>query len=171
MENKVFGYKSLKANLTNKYGQAFEIGSVYKKETDLQFGINGHGFHFCAHLEDTFRYFNPVKDNVCCKVVGSGKVLKVSDYAYHSSDMYVSSEIQLIEILTREQIFEYALSCDMDSLERMLSLYCFQQGELVRLKAYLEEIDNARLLQLVENHQTGDASTFKRERVYLYGKM
>lgn len=99
----VIGFKAFKCDLKNKYGTQFKVGEVYSKNADtLKFGEKGHGYHMSAKLADTFRFFNPVLDNVYCEVVGFGKIVQEDDYLYDSAPMYVVEKI--IKILSREDI-------------------------------------------------------------------
>ena len=166
--NEIIGYKAFKSDLTNKYGFKFEVGVEYKESKDLKFGINGGGFHFASCLADTFRYFNPKYNPVYCKIVGSGNFIKVSNYAYDSKDMYVSEKIKITKILTRDEILEYALTSDLDTLNKMLMLYSFNKEELELIKRYCleQEKEYLKSIQILDMYQTGDIKTFKRERRY-----
>ena len=100
MEFKAF--KAFKENLENKYGEKFEIGVVYSKNSDnLKFGEFVHGYHVATSLVDTFRFFNPCFDNIYCEVLCFGETLRQENYLYQSDDMYVVEKFQITKILSR----------------------------------------------------------------------
>ena len=65
------GYKCFNKDMTNRYGVAFLVGGIYSSDKVPKFGNEGHGFHFCKNLEDTFRYFPAMEEEVSvCMVRG-----------------------------------------------------------------------------------------------------
>lgn len=106
------GYKMFDEDFTNMCGAKFELGKTYElpvtKEKPIHFGTRGYGFHFCERFEDTLRYFNPEKNNILTEVIGSGKMLDVIDDYYGSGVMHVSSKIEIVKILSREEILKLA---------------------------------------------------------------
>ena len=56
------GYKCFSEGLVNRYGVKFEIGKIYHTENEVKYQYNG--FHMCANLEDTLRYFDAMDDTV-----------------------------------------------------------------------------------------------------------
>lgn len=79
-------------------------------------------------------------------------------------------KLKVIEILKREQILEYALSCDAQSFEKLCALYFFQENELQILKEYCLKKQGIylKILKFMEEIQTGNKETFKRYHKYLY---
>ncbi len=52
------GYKIFNSGLKNRYGVKFEVGKVYTLNTsnrDIEYGVNGYGFHFVKRPEDALR--------------------------------------------------------------------------------------------------------------------
>lgn len=133
----------------------------------MKFGEKGHGYHMSAKLADTFRFFNPVLDNVYCEVVGFGKIVQEDDYLYDSAPMYVVEKI--IKILSREDILQYILEADVNEFRRFLALYPFTKEELeiLRNKVVCKDISYKKLFDDAMVYQCGDISTFKRNKKYL----
>lgn len=111
MENTIKGYKAFNADLTNRYGIPFEEGKKYSVNGHAVFGNHGNGFHFCERLEDTLRYFDAMDGEVLfAEVVGSGDIVEYSDEYYGYYDMYAATEIEVLRVLTREDIINMYLS-------------------------------------------------------------
>lgn len=169
---KIIAYKAFSENLTNKYGVKFKKGETYQKDKNtLQFGENGHGFHMSSSLADTFRYFNPLKNNNYCEVEGSGRILTVENSNYNAAPMYATEKMKIKRILTREEIIEKVLKSDIDELKRYINLFPFRKDELILLREYIlknfskEESKNLRME--CESRQNGNISDFKRNPLYL----
>ena len=166
----VRGYKAFKSNLKNKYDKDFEVGVVYSKDPDtLKYGENGHGYHMAAKLADTFRFFNPCRDNVYCEVLGFGNVIKSDEYLYDSDSMYVVEKFKIIKILTREDIFKYVCDADIDEFRRCLALFPFTSEELKILRDIVI-VKGKKFQKLFEDSmgiQTGNIVSFKRNSNYL----
>lgn len=163
-------FKAFKEDLTNKYGQSFEVGVVYSKSNRvLKFGKNGSGYHVSVQLADTFRFFNPCRDNVYCEVVGFGNMVQQDNYLYRSDTMYVVEKMKIIKIMTREDIFRYVLHSSIDEFRRFLALYPFNKEELELLKLWVLEKNEEykKLFYEASLYQTGDSSSFKRNPKYL----
>lgn len=167
----VKGYKAFSCGLKNKYGASFEEGVIYSKNPDtLRFGEGGHGYHMTEKLADTFRFFNPCRDNVYCEVLGFGKIIKEDNHLYNSDSMYAVEKFKILKILSREDIIDYVCNADFDEFSRFLELYPFTKEELQVLRdividkgiCYQEVLKSA-----VMNQQTGDIEHFRRNRRYL----
>lgn len=168
MEIKAF--KAFKSDLTNKYGQKFELAKKYMNPNqNLKFGSYGtkdNGFHMASSLPDTFRFFNPTLDNIYCEVEGSGKIITVDNYYYDSAPMYVAETMEIKKILTRDDIIEMAYNASTEELSRYIALFPFTQDELITLRKILLEKDK-NLWNRAKRIQTGDITTFKRNKKYL----
>ena len=150
------GYKCFNKDLTNRYGFSFSVGGVYSNNKETKFGIEGHGFHFCKNLEDTFRFFPAMEEEVCvCIVRGFGDIVSYDDEYYGYYDMYSSSNIEIIKKLSREEIFEYMLKSSKEQLIRFIKNYKLNDYELEVLnKKYLNDLDiinKIKYFQLGEN--------------------
>lgn len=166
----ISAFKAFKGDFSNKYGEKFELGVVYSKNpATLKFGKFGHGYHVTAKLEDTFRFFNPCLDNVYCEVLGSGKVIKYDDYLYHSDSMYVVEKLEIIKILSREDILQFVYQADLNEFRRYLALFPFTKEELENLRSMVIEkgFEYQQLFHYAMEYQKGDIASFKRNPKYL----
>ena len=112
--------------------------------------------------------FNSIKpNNKYCQVTASGKILKTNYVYYDAKPMYVSESIIINKILTREDILEYTLNLNEIDLSRMLSLYCFQKEELELIKEYCNYLKYEKAYHILEEYQTADTNTYKRNPKYL----
>lgn len=126
----IYGYKCFNKNLTNRYGMKFEEGRKYKVSGNIKFGNDGNGFHFCKNMEDTFRYFDAMNDEVSvCVVKGSGNIVNYFDDYYGYYDMYSAQEIEIIKKLNREEIINMELNLNETRVKRFVSLYRLNQKE------------------------------------------
>ena len=118
----IIGYKCFNKDLLNRYGKKFRLGKIYITEGSIKFGNSGNGFHLCKNMEDTFRYFDAMNENVdICKVRASGVIVEYSDDYYGYYDMYAAEKLEILHVLSRREIIEYALSLNDERLKRFLS--------------------------------------------------
>ena len=118
----IIGYKCFNKDLLNRYGKKFRLGKIYITEGSIKFGNSGNGFHLCKNMEDTFRYFDAMNENVdICKVRASGVIVEYSDDYYGYYDMYEGEKLEILHVLSRREIIEYALSLNDERLKRFLS--------------------------------------------------
>ena len=101
----IYGYKCFNSGLINRYFQKFKVGETYTTNGELKFGNDGNGFHMCKNMEDTFRYFDTQNKDICvCEVIGSGQIITVNDEFYGYYDLYCVEKIQIVKVLTREEL-------------------------------------------------------------------
>ena len=72
----IFGYKCFDEGLVSQYGDQYEVGVEYRSR-NVKF--HKSGFHMCARLEDTLRYFDTTKEFDICEVVGFGNIHQIND--------------------------------------------------------------------------------------------
>lgn len=142
----VYGYKCFNKDLTNRYGMKFETGKKYKVLGNIKFGNDGNGFHFCKNMEDTFRYFDAMKNEVCvCLVKGSGSIVEHYDNYYGYYDMYSTEEIEILKVLNREEIINIGISLNEVRAKRFVSLFKLTELEkeifLNKFKKSIEVVD------------------------------
>lgn len=106
-----YGFKVFLKGLKNVYSsRTYEVGQTYLYDGSIQYGNNGHGFHFCRNLEDCLRFFDAHNEEIEIAFVrGFGHLKKYDDEYYGYFDMFVSSGIEIIKVLTREEVIEYML--------------------------------------------------------------
>lgn len=149
------GYKALNKNMTNRYGMKMEIGKTYHANGSILFGIHGNGFHFCLQLEDTLRYVDAMNDEiVIVQVIGSGEIDEYFDDYYAYYDMYAASQLQIVKVLSREEIINPYLICsDTNRIKRFISGFRLQEEEIKRLEqVHRNKID---ILQTICYYQKG----------------
>lgn len=129
----MIGYKLFNKDLTNQYGNKFEVGVKYKLSGDIAFGTNGYGFHFASNLEDTLRYGELDILNVN-SVIGlveaSGEILTRDDEYYGYYDLHCSSEIKILKVLSREEVLAEADKMYPERLARFIQGYKLNEEEL-----------------------------------------
>lgn len=127
--DKINGYKCFKEGLITNFGNKMKLDTLYEKtETPVW---NNSGYHFCANMEDTFRFFDTRNENVIiCKVTGYPEICSYDDEYNGYYDMYSCQKIVLNEVLTRKEIIEKALLLPPFSIERFSRDFCLTQEEL-----------------------------------------
>ena len=133
------GYKALNEGLINRYGFVYEVGKTYRLNGNLKWRENG--FHFCLRPEDTLRFVDGFNDSIVfVSVLGTGEIVLYEDDYYGYYDMYASSEMTILEIIKREDIFnEIINSNDIFRVKRFSSLIKLEEYEKeIILKKYKE---------------------------------
>ena len=122
------GYKAFYKDLQNQYGEKYELNTVYEVQPPLKWQENG--FHFCANLEDTLRYYDCInEDVVICKITAKGEVLHRFD-EYNEYHVFVCSKMIINNILSREEIIQYASKLAGFPLERFIKGYNLSEEEI-----------------------------------------
>lgn len=169
MENTIKGYKAFNADLTNRYGVPFEIGKKYSVEGNAVFGNHGNGFHFCERLEDTLRYFDAMDGNVLfAEVVGSGDIVEYSDEYYGYYDMYAATEIEVLRVLSREDIINMYLETPTFRMVRFVQGFRLSDVENELMKCCYAEDD--AVIKAISYYQDGDKDVYSREKGRVYTK-
>ncbi len=116
------GFKVLNHDLSNRYGFVYEIGKKYILNGNLKWKENG--FHFCLRPEDTLRFVDGFNEEVCFAIVeGEGELILHEDEYYGFYDMYTSSEMTIIDIISREDIFNLLINSENEyRIQRYASL-------------------------------------------------
>ena len=127
------GYKAFEEGLTNRYGFTYELGKKYYLNGELNWKKNG--FHFCTRPEDTLRYIDAYNHpyNIC-EVNGSGQIVLYEDEYYGFYDMYASSEMEILRIVPREEIFDMVINSYGDRVKRFISLTELTQDEIEQIR-------------------------------------
>lgn len=144
-----YGFKAFDKNMKNRYGIEFEEGKTYQTDSDVSFGHTRgkkvNGYHFCKNLEDTLRYVDGINDDIkIAEVIGSGNIVIYNDEYYGYYDMYSAEIIDIIHILTREEIINKVLySKNEYAAERFIKGFKLTIEELEKFKT--EYISSYRL--------------------------
>ncbi len=156
----IIGYKCFNKGLTSRYGDKYEIGRVYHKDGIIAFSHNG--FHMCLNLEDTLRYFDSFKEDIeIAQVVGSGMIHEYRDDYNAFYNVYVTEYLNIIHVLTREEIISYALNLDDFPLKRFISLYKLNKDEIELFKEKYK--DNDYIISAINYYQENDLEIYKRK--------
>lgn len=124
------GYKCFNKDMTNRYGNKFEIGHTYSVSGEIKFGNSGNGFHFCTNFEDCFRYFSTFDEEISlCLVKGYGNISCYNDEYYGFYDMFCSSNIEIIKEISREEIIQMALHLNEIRICRFIQLFKLNNNE------------------------------------------
>lgn len=160
----VFGYKCFNKDLTNRYGFKFEVGKTYSVVGEIKFGVNGNGFHMCKNIEDTFRYYDAMKGEVSvCEVIGLGKMVSLYDEYNGYYDMYSVEKIEIIRLLSREEIIEMALNFGEERVNRFIQLYRLTSSEIILFKEKFEKY--SMVINYIAYYQEGDKDVFRRKLI------
>jgi len=159
----VIGYKCFNEDLTNRYGKKFSIGKIYIAKGTIKFGNNGNGFHLCKNIEDTFRYFDAMKDKISiCEVKGSGEIVKFDDDYYGYHDMYAVEQLEIIKMLSHDEIVNIGLNLNSLRAERFVSGIKLNKKDIQKFKnKYKNEI---RVLNAIAYYQEGNLKVYSRSR-------
>lgn len=166
------GYKAFNEDLSNRYGSEFKTGEIYQVSGSISFGVRGNGFHFCKRLEDTLRYFDAMDDNIqIAEVIGRGSIVEYYDDYYGYYDMYVASELEVVKVLSREEIvMPYVFSKNDDRVRRFVSGFrlTFDEKQMFR-QVYSKCVS---ILQAIDYYQDGvkDVYDLPSGKVYFKGR-
>ena len=131
----VKGYKCFNKDFTNRYGIKFEVGKIYISISPAIFGINSKRFHLCKNLEDTFRYFDAISDDIkICEVIGSGHIVTYADEYYGYYDMYAVEKLEIKKELTHDEIINYGLNLNSISVKRFIQGFKLTDEEIFMFK-------------------------------------
>ena len=126
----LLGYKSFKENLSDNFGNQYELNKIYTYKGEIKFGKSG--FHFCTNLEDTLRYFNSFNEKVEIALIKGFKNIHYGEDTYNDFyDMYATSDMEILKVLSRKEIIDYMLKTNNDiRINRFISLYKLTEEEI-----------------------------------------
>ena len=163
MTEKIHGYKCFNGDLTNRFGQKFEVGKTYHVDGEIIFGNDGNGLHMCKHLEDTLRYFDAIDGEIAiCEVTGFGNLAEGEDKYNDFYDMYACEYLTTDKLLTREEIIAYGLNLYEERAKRFISLIRLTPEEIALFKEKYK--NNMVVLEYIAYYQEGDKEIFNRRR-------
>lgn len=160
------GFKCFNEDMTNRYGKKMEIGSKYTAKGNITVGNYGHGFHFCENLEDTFRYFDSMNENVCiCLVKGFGNIAQYEDEYNGYYNIYAAEHIEIIKKLSRKEIIDYGLNLNYIRACRFVQGYKLTNEEIELFKEKYKKY--SEVIRYIEYYQIGNLDVFKRRWFYI----
>jgi len=168
----IYGYKCFNGNGKNRYGKEIKEGTIYTTDKEVRYGNDGHGHHFCEHLEDTFRFFASDDSNLCediriCKVRGFGiirereqdRVVEIDDGYY---GLYAAENLEIIKVLTREEIIEYGLNLYPERAARFVSGLKLTGEEIERFREKFKK--SVLVNDTIDYFQLGDKELYERKK-------
>ena len=160
MNNVVYGYKCFNKNLTSQYGDIFKEGETYHS-SNPHFGKNG--FHMCKRLEDTLRYFDAFNDEIeIAYVKGFGNIHESFDDYNEYYDMYSVENLEIIHILSRDEIINYALLLSDVRVKRFISLFKLTNEEIALFREKYK--NNNYVLESIKYYQTEEFKNLIKKR-------
>ena len=159
MMNRVRGYKAYD-NMNDRFNNEYEVGKEYFVDGPIKF--KQCGFHFCKNLEDVFRYYDGFDENtVICEVEGYGDIDTYNDEFYGYYDMYASSNLKIIKVLSREEIIDIVINRSIDSIKRFISGFKLTETEE---KMILDKFKEEVIEKYISYYQKNDKEAFQRKR-------
>ena len=154
----IVGYKVFFKGLKNSFDESFEIGKIYKLNGNAEWSSNG--YHFCKRPEDTLRNFDSFKyDLEIALVEGSGSIRQMHDEYYGYYDMYASTEIRVIKVLSRSEIIKDVLdSKNILRMKRLIERFKLTSEELELFKGISIDVDDT-----ISYYQLGDKEVYQRK--------
>lgn len=154
-------YKIFNGGLKNRYGVEFEVGKAYTLDIsnrDIEYGINGYGFHFVKRPEDALRYFDAINGDVDIACVESlGPIKEYYDDYYGYYDLYVTNSILIKHALTRKEFIIYMLNTNENRIERLIQGFQLNEEEL---KIILEKYPTDKIYRAIEYYQRGNKDIY-----------
>ncbi|MEG0025810.1 MAG: hypothetical protein RR703_00420 [Bacilli bacterium] len=153
---KVIGYKAFNIDMTDNYGNKYAEGQVYSTKGEIKFGTNG--FHMCKNIEDVFRYYDSFfkKINIC-EVRGTGELsenFSFEDDYYGYYDMYAVSKLEILKILSYDNIIECFKKMPEFRLPRFIMGFDFQGEEMMYLinKYVVDNNYNVEIIRAIKSN-------------------
>lgn len=157
--NKITGYKAFD-NMKDQYGNSYEVNKEYTQPGTIKFGTNG--FHFCTHIADVLRYCDGFNDNtIICLVEASGEIDVYQDEYNEYFDMYSSSNLKIVKVLSREEIMDIALSENVHHVIRFIKGYKLTDEEINQI---MDLYPNSIIKDYIDYYQKNDQEAFIRKR-------
>ncbi len=157
--NKVIGYKAFN-NMQDRFGNSYQLDVTYEVSGPVKFRKNG--FHFCKNIEDVFRYYDGFDDNtIVCLVEGFGELDEYEDEMNEYFDMYSSSKLKILKILSRDEVLQIALSNGVISMLRFISGYKLTDEEI---NIILDRYHETLVEDYISYYQRGNKEVFQRKR-------
>ncbi len=165
-QDEIIAYKAFDEGLVNRYGEKFEIGKIYNVQGKVKWGNNGNGFHMCKNPENCFRYF----DSESCELTlvrGFGEMIHYDDEYNAYYDMYVCQGMEILKVLTHEEIIALALNLYTYRIKNFLRTFKLTKEEIEIFKeVYKQEKD---VLDFISYYQE-DKNVFVKKRGIYSGR-
>ena len=167
----IYGYKCFYSDGKNRYGKDIVIGKIYSTDKKIRYGNNGHGYHFCERLEDTFRFFTSDESGLCeniciCMVRGFGEIHeRLEDRVVEMDDgyygLYACQNLEIIRVLSRKEIIDYGLNLCSKRAVRFVSLLKLNSDEIEEFKDKFR--NNQSVIDAIYYYQLKDLDLYNRK--------
>ena len=159
MMNKIKGYKAYN-NMNDRFNNIYELDQEYEVKGPVKFRKNG--FHFCKNIEDVFRYYDGFDQNtIICEVEGYGEIDTYNDEYYGYYDMYASSKIKILKVLSRDEIIDIVINEGLDEIKRFIAGFKLNNDEI---ELILEKFNEETVEKYINYYQKDDKEAFQRKR-------
>lgn len=162
----IIGYKCFQKGLTNNYGMQFEVGKTYSITNPISFGIEGNGYHLCARMQDTLRFFEFDEEKDICLVLGFGEKIKHSDEYYGYYDMYAVKNLYIVKKLSREEIIQLAINLNPIHVPRFIQGFKLTSDEINMFKERFNK--EPYILEAIQYYQEHDLEAYSRKLTKIY---
>lgn len=166
-QNEIIAYKAFNEGLVNRYGDKFEIGKIYQVNGNIKWGNEGNGFHMCGYFENCFRYF----DSEICELAmvrGFGEMQCYDDEYNAYYNMYVCEGMEILKVLTHEEIIDAALNLYTYRIENFLKTFKLSIEEIEVFKDVYGKDD--RVLDFISYYQEDNKDAFVKKRGIYNGR-
>lgn len=159
---KITGYKAFEPGMTNQHGMVFEEGKTYIIEGEIIGGTHGNGYHFAANLEDSIHFIidEEHKDTVVAKVTGEGIVKTFTTEDNEFSDLYVTSQLTINHILTREETIAHMLEKNSFFAQKFIRKFPLTPEEIQLFKTKFAK--DYSFQRAMAYYQEGDKDIYNR---------
>ena len=158
------GYKCFNSDMTNIYGDKFEVGKKYSITGNVKVGPKGNGFHICENFEDTLKYFGALNDSVViCEVIGEGEILSDWD-DYYGYEKFAVSNLEIIRVLPREEIIQMGLQLHEIRADRFVQVFKLTKEEIPLFdEKYAPYI---KVLRSIEYYQKNNQDVYEIDSIF-----
>lgn len=159
---KITGYKAFNPGLTNQFGMPFEEGKTYTVTGEIKKGRNGNGYHFAANLEDSIHFIidEDHEEVVVAQVTGEGIIITFETEDGEFSDLYVTSQLTINHILTREEIINHMLERHAVFAQRFIKKFPLTPEERQLFKTQFA--NDFAFQKAMAYYQEGEKDVYKR---------
>jgi len=168
VHKEIIAYKAFDEGLVNRYGDKFEVGKIYRVNGDIKWGNYGNGFHMCLYPENCFRYFDTSQKIDLALVRGFGQMQCYDDEYNAYYNMYVCEGMEILKVLSRDEIIELALNLYTYRIENFLKTFKLSADEIELFKDVYK--DSERTLEFINYYQENDKDAFVKRRGMYNGR-
>lgn len=159
----MIGYKAFTSDMLAMNDVKFSLDKPMHVDGIIKSGpIDGNGFHFCTHFEDTFRFVPFDNDIILCEVIAYGTISNeyIDEYnGYYG--IYSCSDIKIKRIISRKEIIQMASVLPEWRLLRFIQTYKLTKDELKIIRQIV--LNNQNLNNYIEYYQIDNKGVFYKK--------